>query len=224
MSIVTQHAGLNGEFEPSLACAQAGCAECMEALLSQNTGLIYAVIWRQYYEERDYADLVQEGRIGLWRALQTYKPELGCPFGSYAWVVIERRIWAAVGEAMTANGWIEIESEQDLERVVDSCWEGEQMAQALEGELECLPERLRQVVVEAYGLEGQWPRNLAAIGREMGVTRERVRQMRNEALVILRLPVLSGRVRRVREADSRQAYRAAQRMNREWQRSQRGQR
>ena len=65
---------------------------------------------------------------------------------------------------------------------------------------------------------------LAAIGREMGVTRERVRQMRNEALVLLRLPVLSGRVRRVREADSRQAYRAAQRMNREWQRSQRGQR
>jgi len=196
----------------------------MEALLSQNTGLIYAVIRRQYYEERDYADLVQEGRIGLWRALQTYKPEQGCAFGSYAWVVIERRIWAAVGEAMTANGWIEIESEQDLERVVDSCWEGEQMAQALEGELECLPERLRQVVVEAYGLEGQWPRSLAAIGREMGVTRERVRQMRNEALVILRLPVLSGRVRRVREADSRQAYRAAQRMNREWQRSQRGQR
>jgi hypothetical protein len=47
MSIVTQHAGLNGEYVPSLACAQAGCplpcAECMEALLSQNTGLIYAV-------------------------------------------------------------------------------------------------------------------------------------------------------------------------------------
>ncbi len=43
----------------------------------------------------------------------------------------------------------------------------------------------------------------------MGLSRERVRQIRNEALVLLRLPALSLRLRSLSEQDSRAAYRQA---------------
>jgi hypothetical protein len=56
----------------------------------------------------------------------------------------------------------------------------------------------------------------------MGVSRERVRQMRNEALVLLRLPALSIRLRSLCERDSRQAYRQVRQVNDGWLRSRRG--
>ncbi len=45
-----------------------------------------------------------------------------------------------------------------------------------------LPERERRVLTLRYGLAGHEPRSLEAIGRELGVTRERVRQIEAEAL------------------------------------------
>jgi len=74
-----------------------------------------------------------------------------------------------------------------------------------------LPERLRQVLELAYGWGGDVPLSLAAVGRQMGVTRERVRQLRNEGLGLLRLPVFSLRLRSLCEQDSRLNYRQARR-------------
>ncbi len=84
-----------------------------------------------------------------------------------------------------------------------------------------LPERLRQVMVVVYGLDGQPPRSLAAVGRQWGVSREAVRQWRNEALVLLRLPALSGRLRQVYEQDDRAGYAHSQSLSRAWQRQRR---
>ena len=52
-----------------LACAQAGCPDCLEALLIQHKKLIYIVVHRQYPGKSDYADLIQAGWIGLWQAI-----------------------------------------------------------------------------------------------------------------------------------------------------------
>ena len=54
-----------------------------------------------------------------------------------------------------------------------------------------------------------------------GLSRERMRQLRNNALVLLRLPALSMHLRSLCERDSRQAYQQALTLNRTWQRSQR---
>jgi hypothetical protein len=48
-----------------------------------------------------------------------------------------------------------------------------------------------------------------------------VRQLRNNALVLLRLPALSQPLRGLCEQDSRAAYHRALALNRAWQRSQR---
>ena len=84
-----------------------------------------------------------------------------------------------------------------------------------------LPARLRRLIRLAYGLDGPGPYSLAAIGRQWGISRERVRQLHNDALALLRLPALSMRLRRECERDSRAAYLLARTINRTWQRNQR---
>ena len=79
-----------------------------------------------------------------------------------------------------------------------------------------LPERSYHIIVAAYGLDGQPPLSLAAIGRLYGLSRERVRQIRNDALVLLRLPALSGRLRRLCDQNDRAAYQRARALNRVW--------
>jgi len=41
----------------------------------------------------DYADLVQEGRIGLWLAILHYDPARGYAFSTHAWTAIRYRLW-----------------------------------------------------------------------------------------------------------------------------------
>jgi RNA polymerase primary sigma factor len=52
--------------------------------------------------------------------------------------------------------------------------------------LESLEPRMRQVVERRFGLDGQKPQTLEELGAELGVTRERVRQLELRALRVLR--------------------------------------
>jgi RNA polymerase primary sigma factor len=59
--------------------------------------------------------------------------------------------------------------------------------------LNALPERERQVIELRYGLTGRRPLTLEEVGREFGVTRERIRQIENNTLKKLqRLPEAQG--------------------------------
>jgi RNA polymerase primary sigma factor len=54
--------------------------------------------------------------------------------------------------------------------------------QALNDALCALPERARRVLALRYGLNGSDPMTLEEIGRRLGLTRERVRQIEIESL------------------------------------------
>ena len=71
---------------------------------------------------------------------------------------------------------------------------GERMRnEALERALDVLTPRTRRIVELRYGLGGGEPMLLEAVGREVGLTRERVRQLEQEALAQLAsLPELDG--------------------------------
>ena len=58
-----------------------------------------------------------------------------------------------------------------------------------------LKERERQVIVLRFGLEDGHPRTLEEVGKEFNVTRERIRQIEAKALIKLRNPVRSKRIR-----------------------------
>lgn len=67
----------------------------------------------------------------------------------------------------------------------------EQLAKMLEG----LAERERKVITLRFGLEDGHPRTLEEVGREFGVTRERIRQIESKTLAKLRHPSRSQKLK-----------------------------
>lgn len=200
-------------------CAQSGCQECVEALLRQHRGLVLGVVARQWKGKRlAYADLVQEGWVALWQAILGYEPERGTAFSTYAWAAIARRIWQVVARAERREGWSWPAEGEGVEEAAEAAWVQQELGAAVAR----LPVRLGAVVTALYGLDGQPPQTLAEVGATYGVTRERVRQLRNDALMQLRLPALSHRLQRLCDQQDRLAYRRMQQMNRAWQQRRRG--
>jgi len=208
------------------ACAQAGCEVCLEALLKHHERLVHSVLCQQWRGNVSCADLIQEGRIGLWQAVVHYDPQRGVAFSTYAWTAIARRMWQAVHVSRRQG-----EREQAWRRSRSTCTKSEPpnlrhiAEEALWWEAVCetlvemvarLPEPLQEVVAVFYGLDGGPPRTLAALGRWYGVSGEMVRLWRNEALVRLRMPLYSARLRQLCGQDSRSAYTHAQALNRAW--------
>jgi DNA-directed RNA polymerase sigma subunit (sigma70/sigma32) len=107
-----------------------------------------------------------------------------------------------------------------LEAVEEELWRAT-VRELLVEAVSQLPERLRQVVTAAYGLDGQSPRTLVAIGQHFGVTKEMARYWRNNGLVLLRLPSFSRRLRRLCGQDNRTAYARSQSLTRAWLRGRR---
>ncbi len=206
------------------ACAQAGCPDCLGTLLCENKGLIQSVIQTQGMGGIEYADLVQEGRIGLWLAILHYDPARGYAFSTYAWAAIRHQVWRArfYADRVEDDKDEEVEAWLELVGEIEEDWWRGHVRQALLEVVGKLPSRLGQVIRLAYGLDGQGWHSLAAIGREWGISRERVRQLHSEAVCLLRLPALSMRLRSLCERDSRLDYQRALGLSRAWQRSRRG--
>jgi RNA polymerase sigma factor (sigma-70 family) len=213
---------LDVESPATYVCAQAGCDVCLEALLRRHEGLVHAVLRRQWRGDVAYNDLLQEGRIGLWQAILHFDPHRGVAFSSYAWPAIEGRQWRAVavagrqGRAEQASESRVLSPPADPRHMAEEALWWAQVRVALADLVSHLPDRLREVIIATYGLDGAPPRSLAALGRRYGVSRESVRLWRNEAMVRLRLPAFSARLRELCGQNSREAYARTQALNRAW--------
>ena len=203
------------------ACAQAGCRDCLEALMQEHDRLVYYIVRQQEIGGVEFQELVQEGRIALWQPILHFDPGRGNTFSTYAWAAIQRQMWHCLAYANRSGEYWEAEAWLASADAIEEDWWREQVNQALLEVVGKLPRRLRRLIRLAYGLDGQGAHSLAEIGRQWGISRERVRQLRNNALVLLRLPALSMRLRNLCEQDSRPAYLLARSLNHTWQRSQR---
>jgi RNA polymerase sigma factor (sigma-70 family) len=205
----------------ALACAQAGCRVCLDGLMDQHEGLVHYVLRRQVCGDATYDELLQEGRIALWQAIEHFDPGRGVAFSTYAGVAIQHRIWRGAKREVLPTGEPFWEAVADArEEAEERVWR-EAVREALIEAVWRLPERLRQVVCAAYGLDGEPPCTLGAIGQRFGVTGEMARYWRNNALVLLRLPSFSERLRQVYGQDSRSAYARSQALTRAWLRGRR---
>jgi len=205
-------------------CAQAGCRACQDALLRRHEGLIHCILHRQATGGLAYAELVQEGRIALWRAVLGFDPGRGVAFSTYAGTAIERRLWQAVARTRRQGGprrRLPVDRTDRLEAVGDA-WHQARVHAALLDAVAHLPDRLQILIVAHYGLEGQAPCTWQAIGQRLGVTKARIGQLHQDALVLLRLPVISARLRGLCSQDSRVAYARTAALSRTWQRRKRG--
>jgi RNA polymerase sigma factor (sigma-70 family) len=214
-SITENDPSKGGDF----ACAQSGCRACQDALVRAHSGLIHTLLQQVAHAGVPYAELVQAGRLALWRAALHFDPQRGVQFATYAGVAVERALWATVHAGWRAS---------DLaEPVMAAPESGTPLSQlfavrsAVQAAVAQLPTRLQAVVRALYGLDGQEPCTQVALGRAWGVSGERIRQLHVQALVILRHPGLSADLYALCAPDGRAAYLQALRHNRTWQRRRR---
>jgi RNA polymerase sigma factor (sigma-70 family) len=210
-------------------CAQGGCRECLNRLLARHEGLVHYVVRNQIWGGVPEDDLLQEGRIALWRAIERYDPRRGAAFSTYASVAIARAVWQATQQERCVRRLEGADTEHPSADPVDAYLElegglwREQIHQVLGEASRYLSEPQQHVLGLVYGIgegeatePGESLGNLAAAGRRLGLTRERVRQVRNDALAVLRLPMYSVRLRQLCQQDSRDAYVHSRQLSRQW--------
>jgi len=197
-------------------------AQAIQKAMEQHDRLVHGFVRRQGGGEIPYEEALQAGRIGLWHAIQGYDPTRGTAFSTYAWVAICRQIHRRAKELNRdtdvwlqemPSSWVVPDLAGELERKLTQ--------DALLDLVNQLPDRLRQVIVGRYGLGENPPCMLKELGKELGLTGERMRQLQQEALAWLRHPAHSWRLRQLVDRNTAADYRRALAQNAALRRSRR---
>jgi RNA polymerase sigma factor (sigma-70 family) len=200
----------NREREPALfAQAQAGDAESVAVLMARHAGLVHTVVQRQWSGGWAYADIVQEGRIGLWQALLKYDPTRGVAFSTYAGVAIAHQVWAAVRREAGSETAAVPSGPAGITEDVHTHVVWRQVCRTLRHMVAELPAKERWLVARYYGLDGRGGTTQAALGRQLGCTRQAISYHVRKALRRLRHPAWSAVLRAWLACNQRQDYWAA---------------
>jgi len=189
--------------------------------MAQHERLVHWVARRQWLGPLPFGEGLQAGRIALWRALEGFDPTRGTRFSSYAVPAIERGIWRAVAQAKR------VPQEVLTPHPPEECPDLEERAQrillreAARRLVARLPYRLAYVIVARYGLAGHSALTFRAIGRGLGVTRQRAHQLHTEAILWLAHPARSLELRRLMDLNTVADYQAYLARLRRWQQKRR---
>lgn len=173
-----------------------GDQEAREAMIAANLRLVFH--WAKRYQSyADLDDLIQEGTIGLMRAVDKFEWERGFKFSTYATWWIRQALQRAidknqfseisldqpVGEdESTSLGELAAGQEVGFEDDVESYI----IARDLKKAIEELPEEERSVIKLRFGIDGRAPKSLESVAKELNLGIRRVRRIEREALSHLR--------------------------------------
>jgi len=157
-------------------------------IIRANLRLVVSIAKRHVGPSNNFFELVSDGNMSLIRAVEKFDFSRGNKFSTYAsWAIMKnfartipeenyRRDRFVTGheemfEAAADNRTDEHEYESALKR----------MQEAVKGMLGRLDDRERRIIISRFGLGGASEQTLEQLGRELGITKERVRQIESRA-------------------------------------------
>src|ERR687885_784137 len=175
LSRARRHRILSREEEVALSTRiREGDETAWEELVECNLKLVISIARNYVGQGLEFADLIQEGNLGLMRAARSFDAAFGTKFSTYATWWIKQSIGRAIS------------NKASLIRVPIHAVDKERTINGARNRIHATTGREPSVIERRYGLDGGRCATLAEIGEELGVTRERARQIQNLALRKLR--------------------------------------
>lgn len=158
-----------------------------------------------------YSDLIAEGNLGLIKALDKFDYEKGYKTISYSVWWIRQNILEALKKRNIINGdeiapsetfdeddSVDEDDNVTMEKYVDNFnfdnLKRSDESSVVKNLMDSLTEREKRVVSDYFGLESKDEMTLEEIGKEMGLTKERIRQIKESALKKLRTEALKNSI------------------------------
>ncbi|MFT3784891.1 MAG: sigma-70 family RNA polymerase sigma factor [Tepidisphaeraceae bacterium] len=167
-----------------------------EYLVRTNLALVLAMAKRTRLGDVDFAEIVSEGNMALLRAVEKFNVDRGFKFSTYACRAILKAFSRTAQKHSRHRTRFPVEFEPDLERSDWSERRRDAVEQDLVGELKTIVDRNladlsdveRTVIKQRFNWEQETdnPLTLEEVGQIIGVTKERVRQIQNKALIKIR--------------------------------------
>jgi RNA polymerase sigma factor (sigma-70 family) len=184
-----------------------------EYLVRTNLALVLAMAKRTRLGETDFAEIVSEGNMALLRAIEKFDVDRGFKFSTYACRAILKGFSRMAMKATRYRTRFPVEFEPEMEQ---SDWQDKRRDAVEEeciDELKAIVERnladlsnIEQTVIRRrfnWKQTDESPLTLEEVGRIIGVTKERVRQIQNKALAKIRVVMEDGVLRvRTRTAEN----------------------
>jgi RNA polymerase primary sigma factor len=157
-------------------------------LILANVRLVLAVARTRARMPGSFSELVSEGNMTLIRAVERFDYSLGNRFSTYVTWALRRNFNRSIPQELNRRAAFTTGHESVLAAAADpradeeECEATERRARETVAKLlDRLDERERHIVVRRYGLDGSDETTLAQLGREMGISKERVRQLATRA-------------------------------------------
>jgi len=162
-------------------------------IIRANLRLVVSIAKKHVGRSDNFFELVSDGNMSLIRAVEKFDYARGNKFSTYAsWAIMKNFIRSIPIENHRRDRFVTghddlFEAAAD-NRTDEHEYESTQrrMRDAVKGMLGRLDERERRIIVSRFGLDGVGEQTLEQLGRELGVTKERVRQLEARAQSKLR--------------------------------------
>lgn len=183
---------------------QKGDEQALNKLVYHNLRFVVNIAKNYRNSNVPFADIISEGNLGLIRAAHKFDSTKGVKFISYAVWWIKNSINECIEkynrdnetlsyDDYTINKCTDLDNKfeqinEDFEEKINNI---QSRKDAIENLMKCLHEREIKILTLFFGLNGGKEMTLEEVGKEMCLTNERVRQIKDSALSKLKCEVLT---------------------------------